>query len=72
MGKVTISVVNADHSLLEQLRVRASSHKDYDISIQPVDQKKIAADMTLAVISPISLERVIQPFWPQRRIVADE
>jgi hypothetical protein len=62
----------AGGSLLEEFGVCASTHEDDGAALKPVNQQKVAADVTLAVIQPITLERVIQPFGPERGIVSDE
>jgi hypothetical protein len=52
--------------------MRARTHKDDGVSIQAVDQKKVATDVAFTVVYPIALERVVQPFGAQRRVVANE
>lgn len=58
-------------SLFEQVRVRACSHKDDGVAIHAVDEEEVASDVTFAVVDPITFQRVIQPLWTQRRIVAN-
>ena len=57
---------------LEQFRMRPCTHENDCVAIKPVDQQEITADVALAVIRPVALERVIQPLGPQRSIVANE
>ena len=52
-----------------------SNERDRCVSVaasQAIDQKKVTPDMTLAMVGPIALERMIQPLGPQRRIVGNE
>lgn len=53
-------------SFLEKIGMRARPHEDDGVAIQTVDQQKIAADLTLAVVCPITFERVILPLGPER------
>src|SRR3546814_5149974 len=48
------------------------AHEVHQIALNRVDQQEIAADMALAMIAPIALEGVVQPFRAKRRIVGDE
>src|SRR5690606_7691691 len=52
--------------------MRPCAHEDEGIVIELVNQQKVAADMTLAVIGPVASERVVKPFWTQRRIVGNQ
>lgn len=61
-----------DGSFLEQFGVRTRTHEDDGVALQPVDQQEVSADVTFAVVGPITLQRVIKPFRPQRGIIADK
>src|SRR3546814_6692752 len=50
----------------------ARSDEVHRIALKRGDQTEIGADMALAVIAPIALEGVVQPFRAKRRIVGDE
>jgi hypothetical protein len=39
--------------------VRARTHEDDRVAVEPVDQQEVAADVALAVIRPFTLERVV-------------
>ena len=52
--------------------MRACAREDDGVALQTVDQQEVATDMALAVVGPVTLERVIKPFGPQWGIVGDE
>lgn len=56
----------------EQFGMRTSSHKVDAVAIHLVNQKKIAADVALAVLGPLAFQTVIQPFRTQGGIIGDE
>ena len=64
--------MSRQNCLTEQLRMRSASNKVDPVCFHLVDQQKVAADMAFAVIGPIPLQRVIQPFRTQRGIVRDQ
>lgn len=59
-------------SFVEQFGVRASTHKVDGIALKLIDQQEVPADMAFPVIGPIALERVIEPFRAEGRIVGDQ
>ncbi len=46
----------------EEFRMCSRPDKDNFVDGQLIDQQKITANVTLAMIDPISFERMIQPF----------
>ena len=62
---------------VEQFRMGAGSD-EYDAAapsgsvVQFVDQQKISADVALPISRPFALERMIQPFGTERRIIGDQ
>jgi len=52
--------------------VRTRTHEDDGVALQPVDQQEVSTDVTFAVVGPITLQRVIKLFKPQRGIIADK
>src|SRR3546814_4337482 len=64
--------VRPSSRLLEQFRMGSRAHEVHQIALNRVDQQESAADMALAMITPIALEGVVQPFRAKRRIVGDE
>jgi len=53
-------------SFLEQFRMRTRAHEDDGADSQPIDQQKVAADVAFPVISPVSLQRMIEPLAAQK------
>lgn len=60
---------NCQSSFLKQFGMRARTHKDDDVPIQPVDQQKVATDVTFPVVSPVPLQWMIEPLGAQRRML---
>jgi len=56
--------------LLEKLRMGTGSNEEYytvlSAVIKPINQKKIATDMTFTMPGPISDQSMIKPLLPQR------
>ena len=50
----------------------SGSDKANAIAIEPVDQQKVAADMAFAMIGPIPLQRMVEPFRAERPIVGNQ
>ena len=63
-------------SLIEQIGMRAGAHEHNQAmlpaAIELVGQQKIAADMALPMSFPVTTQRVIEPFRPERAIVGDQ
>ena len=59
-------------SHLKHLNKRPRPHKMHGVALDLIDQQKIAADMTLAAIGPLALQRRIKLFQPQRRVIGDQ
>ena len=59
-------------SLFEHVRVRSRPHKPDHSTLNTIDQQQIAADVTFAMITPVALQWMIQPFRPERRIIGDQ
>ena len=59
-------------SLLKQVSVCARSYEDDGITFKLVNQQEVATNMAFTVVGPFTLQSMIQPLWPQRRIVGDE
>ena len=43
-----------------------------DLALDLIDQREVTADVALPVIGPVTLEWVVQPFKPERRIVGNK
>ena len=56
--------------------MRADAHEDdllvRTAALQLVDEQKVAADMALAVVGPVTYKCVVQPLRPKRRVVRDQ
>jgi len=59
-------------SILEQIGVRPRAYEDDGITLEPVDQQEITANVAFAMVSPVAFEWMVQPFGTQRRIVGNE
>ena len=63
-------------ALLKQVGMRAGAHEDKLLvrtaALQLVDEQKVAADVALTVVGPATDKCMVQPLWPERRIVCDK
>jgi len=59
VGEAQPIELNCHRSLLEQFRVRARPNEGDDIALKTVNEQEVAANMALAVVSPVSPEGVV-------------
>ena len=56
-GEPAAAASSARQILLEQFRVRAGAHEVHQIALNRVDEQKIAANMTFAMVAPFARAR---------------
>ena len=42
------------------------------VTVEPIDQQKVATDMALTMVGPVALKWVVKPFRSERCVVCDQ
>jgi len=57
---------------VKQFGMCSDTYEDDTLFVSLIDQKKVTANVTFAVINPFALQRMISPFWAQRAFILDQ